>query len=113
MNLLFICSSNKDRSRTAEDVFRAEHPEHEYKSAGINRYRTTKYGTKMVDVELCKWADRIICMEDIHKIKVIEYCGAEFEDKIIVLNLGDTEKYMSESLKSILREKAEEKKIFS
>lgn len=56
-NLLFICSYNKIRSRTAEIVFRRRFPA---KSAGL-------YGGNPVTQELLDWADYTFVMEYEHK----------------------------------------------
>ena len=42
MNILFICTSNNDRSPALEKYYREKYPEHKYKRAGINKYFTTK-----------------------------------------------------------------------
>lgn len=36
MKILFLCTANIQRSRTAEDHFRENYPEHSYKSAGLS-----------------------------------------------------------------------------
>jgi len=37
MNLLFICSANKDRSKTAEDFFGENYSAYNFDSAGTNK----------------------------------------------------------------------------
>ncbi len=44
-------------------------------------------------------------MEAIHRSKIIERFGIEFDAKIEVLNLGDTETFMTKSLIELLEEK--------
>ena len=36
MNILFFCTANRDRSRTADIHFQNKYPEHRFRSAGIN-----------------------------------------------------------------------------
>ena len=61
--VLFICTGNIDRSRTAEDLYR-EDPRYEVRSAG-----TAPFATVPVSQELLHWADKIFVMcerEDRH-----------------------------------------------
>ncbi len=62
--ILFVCTANIDRSRTAEDLYRGD-PRYEVRSAG-----TAPYATNPLDRELVQWADRIFVMcerEDRHQ----------------------------------------------
>ena len=56
--ILFICTANLDRSRTAEDLYRHD-PRYEVRSAG-----TAPYATRVVDLDLVNWADRIFVMNE-------------------------------------------------
>ena len=61
--ILFVCTGNIDRSRTAEDLYR-EDPRYEVRSAG-----TAPFATVLVSQELLHWADKIFVMcerEDRH-----------------------------------------------
>ena len=58
--LLFICTYNVSRSRTAEDLF-VNSVEYEAKSAGFIYHSR---GKKMVNQELVDWADKIIVMNE-------------------------------------------------
>lgn len=44
MNILFLCTSNKDRSPALEKHFREKYPMHKYRSA-ISREITQNYGS--------------------------------------------------------------------
>jgi len=62
--ILFVCTANIDRSRTAEDLYQGD-PRYEVRSAG-----TAPYATTPLDRDLLLWADRIFVMsegEDRHK----------------------------------------------
>jgi predicted protein tyrosine phosphatase len=56
--ILFVCTANVDRSRTAEDLF-ARDPRYEVRSAG-----TAAFATTPVTRELLLWADRIFVMNE-------------------------------------------------
>jgi len=61
--ILFVCTANVDRSRTAEDLYRSD-PRYEVRSAG-----TAPFATTPVSRELLRWADRVFVMcerEDAH-----------------------------------------------
>ena len=61
--ILFVCTANVDRSRTAEDLY-ADDPRYEVRSAG-----TAPFATLPLSRELLLWADRIFVMnerEDAH-----------------------------------------------
>jgi len=62
-HILFVCTANIDRSRTAEDLYR-EDPRYEVRSAG-----TAPFAAQPVSRELLEWADRVFVMcerEDRH-----------------------------------------------
>jgi protein-tyrosine-phosphatase len=48
MNILFLCTANLHRSRTAEDYFKSLDSTHTFKSAGLSE----KYCTQLCSVEL-------------------------------------------------------------
>ena len=54
--ILFVCTANVDRSRTAEDLYRQD-PRYEVLSAG-----TASYAATPVTRELLQWADRVFVM---------------------------------------------------
>lgn len=66
MRVLFICTSNKDRSPALEKYFKDVYSHNEYRSAGVNKYFTTKKGTHYLTNEDIDWAELIIYAEDIH-----------------------------------------------
>jgi predicted protein tyrosine phosphatase len=62
--ILFVCTANVDRSRTAEDLYRAD-PRYEVLSAGTGAFAHTP-----VTREMLLWADRVFVMserEDQHR----------------------------------------------
>lgn len=58
MKILFVCSNNKDRSKTAEDIYKND-PRFEVRSAGVN-----VGATQVVTKELVNWADVIVVMNE-------------------------------------------------
>jgi protein-tyrosine phosphatase len=61
--ILFVCTGNIDRSRTAEDLYHDD-PRYEVRSAG-----TAPFATTPITRELLAWADRVFVMcerEDRH-----------------------------------------------
>ena len=98
MNILFVCSKNKWRSRTAETIFR--HSDlHHVKSAGTATSAVVKLTEALLD-----WADMVFVMEDKHK-KIIQqkYQSKVFNEKMIVLDIPDDYQYMDEELIEILK----------
>jgi predicted protein tyrosine phosphatase len=65
--ILFVCTGNIDRSRTAQDLYERD-PRYEVRSAG-----TAPFATTPVTRELLLWADRIFVMcerEDGHESQI-------------------------------------------
>ena len=66
-HILFVCTANIDRSRTAEDLYRDD-PRFEVRSAG-----TAPFATTPLTRELLEWADRVFVMsekEDRHQTQI-------------------------------------------
>jgi predicted protein tyrosine phosphatase len=98
MNILFICSRNKWRSRTAETIFK-NNQRHQVTSAGTEndaRVRVTE--------NLINWAELIFVMEKRHFERLKEKFGPLMDDKeVIVLDIEDNYKYMDEELIETLK----------
>tara|TARA_R110000803_G_scaffold35405_8_gene76624 strand:+ start:13128 stop:13454 length:327 start_codon:yes stop_codon:yes gene_type:complete len=105
MNTLFICTANRDRSRTAEIYFQDKYPEHRFRSAEINRFLSERHGGIHVKKYMLDIADRVVCAEQVHADYITTKIDIAYRDKIEVLNLGDTETFMTESLIKLLKEK--------
>ena len=98
--LLFICSQNKLRSPTAENVF-SEYQKFDVRSAGLNNDAENVLSSE--DIE---WADYIFLMEGTHKNKLLKKFKKYIKNqKIIVLNIPDIYDYMDQRLIKILKEK--------
>lgn len=87
MNILFICTSNKDRSPALEKYYRDKYPENSYRSAGINKYFTSKKQTHYLTQDDVDWSDVIVFAEYIHynvTNEKFDICDKQH----IILNLG-------------------------
>jgi predicted protein tyrosine phosphatase len=93
MNILFVCSKNKWRSRTAETIFKNS-ANHIVKSAGTSPNARVKLNESNL-----VWADLVFAMEEKH-LQIIEqkFRSNSFNDKIVVLDIPDNYKYMDEDL---------------
>ncbi len=100
VRLLFICSQNKLRSPTAEQVFAAVDGI-EVLSAGTN------HGSEVpVSVDLIEWADIIFAMETEHKRKLVQRFSPQLRGKpLVVLAIPDHYGYMDPTLVSLLVQK--------
>lgn len=105
MKILFVCSANECRSRTAEIYFQNKYPEHRFRSAGINKYLSERHGGIHLKTYMLDIADRIVCAGQLHSDFITERIDKKYLDKIEILNLGDTEKFMSQSLIDLFEEK--------
>src|SRR3954451_23239048 len=74
-NVLFVCSANRLRSPTAEQVF-STWPGIETDSAGISSGASVLLSSEQVD-----WADIIFVMEKTHRNKLIRQFRARLRDK--------------------------------
>ena len=97
-NVLFICSRNRLRSPTAEQVF-ANRPGIETSSAGLNNDAENP-----VTPEILRWADLIFVMERAHRNKL----SARFKPhlgraRVICLEIPDEYEFMDPELIRVLR----------
>jgi predicted protein tyrosine phosphatase len=99
-NLLFICSQNKLRSPTAEQVF-SQYPGIETLSAGTHNDAVTP-----LDAELIDWADIVFVMEKIHLAKVRTKFRSILNGKrVICLDIPDDYAFMDPDLVRLLETK--------
>lgn len=99
-NLLFICSQNRLRSPTAEQIF-SNQAGLAVTSAGLNNDAENP-----VTPELIQWADMIFVMEKAHRNKL----SAKFKTymknkKVICLDIPDEYEFMDPVLIRILQAK--------
>jgi predicted protein tyrosine phosphatase len=97
---LFVCSQNRLRSPTAEEVF-SKLPGIECASAG-----TDEMANVPIDPELIEWADTIYVMESAHRNRISKKFKRYLSGKrIVVLNIPDDYEFMQPSLVAVLEQK--------
>lgn len=95
--ILFVCSQNRLRSPTAEQVF-ADYPGVEVASAGTNNDAENP-----LTGELVKWADMIVVMERQHKAKLQRKFRTSLRgQRIICLDIPDDYGFMDTELIHLL-----------
>ncbi len=97
--VLFICSQNRLRSPTAEQVF-ADWPGIETASAGTNHDAETP-----LDPELVAWADLIFVMERPHRNRLQKKFRKALRGRVICLDIPDDYEFMDEQLVRLLKAK--------
>ena len=98
---LFICSANRLRSPTAEQVF-SRWPGVETDSAGLSNDATT-----VLSPEQLRWADVIFVMEKAHRNKLSQRFKAHLGGKrVVCLEIPDDYDFMDPALVRLLEAKA-------
>lgn len=99
-NVLFICSQNKLRSPTAEQVF-ANWPGIKVSSAGTNNDAENPLTPEQIE-----WADIVFVMEKSHRNKVQTKYRAHLNRKrLICLHIPDEYEFMDPHLIELLKAK--------
>ena len=98
--ILFVCSRNRLRSPTAEQIF-AHRRDLEVASAGTNHDSETPLSS-----ELVAWVDEIFVMEKTHRSKIQKRFRAVLDGKrIICLDVPDKYEFMDPALVQLLQTK--------
>jgi predicted protein tyrosine phosphatase len=99
-NVLFVCSQNRLRSPTAEQIF-STHPQVECASAGTNHDAENPLTAGLVE-----WADIIFVMEKTHLKKVNTKYRAQLKNtRVICLDIPDDYEFMGPALVTLLKAK--------
>ena len=99
-NILFICSGNRDRSPTAEKIWK------EVESLSVRSAGTSKDAVREVTIEDVQWADIIFVMEKKHEERIItKFTRAIKYKDIHVLDIHNDYKFMNPELVEILKSK--------
>ncbi|WAC63776.1 low molecular weight protein tyrosine phosphatase family protein [Pseudoxanthomonas sp. SL93] len=99
-NVLFICTQNRLRSPTAEQVF-ADWPGIETASAGLGNDAEVP-----VSPELLAWADLVFVMEKVHRTRLSAKFGRHLNGKrVICLDIPDDYEFMDTLLIRLLKQK--------
>jgi len=98
LRVLFVCTGNVDRSRTAQEMYE-----------GIEGLEVRSAGTSIAAVvpltrELIRWADKIFVMEPKHQRAVLRM-DASAEKRTICLGIPDEYYHGQRELKLLLAEK--------
>ena len=100
MKILFVCSENRLRSPTAEEVF-SEYPGVEAIGCGTNSDAETPLSGDLVE-----WADAILVMEKAHRNKVAKkYKDLLKGKKLACLEIPDNYERMQPELVALLKSK--------
>lgn len=98
-HVLFVCSQNRLRSPTAEQVF-ADWPGIEVASAGLN-----DGAANPVTPELLQWAHTIFVMEGAHRTRLNQKFKPHLKhQRVICLGIPDKFRFMDPALVSLLRQ---------
>ena len=99
LNVLFVCSLNRWRSPTAEQLWR-RHPRVSARSAG-----TSAGARHPVCADDLAWADVVLVMEDKHRSRLLAQFRALLAYKTVhVLDIPDEYEYMDPDLVELLRD---------
>lgn len=99
-NVLFICSQNRLRSPTAEQVFAS------WRGIEVTSAGTNNDAENPVTAEVLEWADIIIVMERTHRNKLQQKFRAALNGKrIVCLEIPDEYEYMDPALVRLLEAK--------
>lgn len=100
MNLLFVCSENRLRSPTAEEVF-SKYPGVNAIGAGTNADAETP-----VSGDLIQWADVVFVMEKSHRNKISKKYKELLKGKrLVCLDIPDVYERMQPELVKLLEAK--------
>ncbi|CAM3697374.1 low molecular weight phosphatase family protein [Pseudoalteromonas maricaloris] len=105
MNILFLCTANVQRSKTAEELFLAIDKSNNYKSAGLSEKYVSKAGTTLCTEDMLDWADKIYVFEKKHIDRIRQYTGEKHLHEIYNLNIEDKYQYFQRELVLLLLEK--------
>ena len=94
MKVLFVCNQNKNRSKTAEELFKGKF---QTKSAGL-------FNENLITGKEISWADIIIVMEDGQREEIARRFPKQYlQKRILALNIPDIYQYGQQELKLKLK----------
>lgn len=100
MRILFVCTQNRLRSPTAEQIF-SQWRSIECASAGVHSSADVP-----LDPELIAWADIIFVMESVHKTKMSTQFKKHLDGKrVVCLGIPDDYGFMEPALVQLLERK--------
>jgi len=102
MNILFLCTANIQRSKTAEEIFQTLDSAHNYKSAGLSEKYTSKASLTLCTEEMLIWADSVWVFEEMHIERIKLHTGDQFLAKINNFDIADKYQYFQRELVLLL-----------
>jgi predicted protein tyrosine phosphatase len=102
MNILFLCTANRNRSKTAEVYLFKIYPSHDIRSAGLSIKLCAKENTTLATIEMLEWADKIFVMEDMHIERIHKHSTINFDEKLVNIDIPDIYLYMQKELVELL-----------
>ena len=103
-SILFVCSANVDRSKTAEDYFSEVSKSNVFESAGTNRVICNEKGTNFINQGMIDRADLILVMENKHSDWIYKHLKPK-NAEVMVLDIPDIYNYYSPELIQLLNKK--------
>ena len=96
MNILFVCNQNRNRSKTAAEIFKDKF---NTKSAGL-------YADKPLSEDELSWADLVFVMEDFQRTEISKrFPESYLKKQIISLDIPDIYHYNQPELVEALKTK--------
>jgi len=96
MKVLFICNQNKNRSKTAKEIFKGQF---KTKSVGL-------YNAKPVRRKELLWADNVVVMEESQRTEIANrFPDVYIQKRILSLEIADVYHHNQPSLIKILKSK--------
>ena len=103
-NVLFLCTSNIHRSKTAEHLAQELFPFVKFKSAGLSKKECVRNDSVLCTKELIFWADMVFVFERMHEKRIYEYLG-DVNLNLINLEIEDIYSYYQSELVDLLKVK--------
>jgi len=98
MDILFLCTSNVQRSITAEHLFTVADPKNTYSSAGLSAKYVEKASSTLCTEAMLAKADKIYVFEESHIERIRSYTSDVYLHKIINLDIADKYQYFQREL---------------
>lgn len=96
LKILFVCAMNKQRSATAERIYRND-PRVDVRSAGVR----VDANRRVSEADL-RWADIVYAMESGHKRRIVQQFEGLELPRIDVLEIPDDFEFMDPELQEVL-----------
>jgi len=108
MNILFLCTANINRSKSAEVLCGRLDDNNTYRSAGLSAKYTAANNSVLCTEKLLSWADHVYVFEQMHLDRIKQYTQEKYLGKILNLDIEDRYKYMNPELVQLLKLKIHE-----